>query len=418
MANFQDSDKHERKETSLLESNTEIIKDKFADIVVDDFQSEKKFSLLVNLKYHLNLYWLNSKEFFNKFPLLGYSLKRIFFSLITLILAICAIFILLRLVTPDDTYVSDIDLAKLKIIPGSPEYNALLTERMKIFGVYGSIWSQLGTYLRNVTPFIKKTLLVNTYYDSVTGHLTGDSYETWFYLGTIFSAAVGQPGELVSTAFARAIPYSFAFGSVTVLLAYFIGVPLGIISAKHKEKSVDNGINSAVITLLAIPPVIIVIGIYLISIYVFRAHGLFSSGGFSTKFWPVVAIFLMIAPPIVLTTRRYVIDEMTADYTKFALSKGMSDSYVFYIHIFRNAGIRIFRVFPTAFVTTIFGASIFAEQNWGIPGMSRFIVAGVAAKDSFVVMGYILLTATAGIATSLLADIMMAVLDPRIKLTK
>ncbi|WP_238336056.1 ABC transporter permease subunit [Spiroplasma citri] len=126
----------------------------------------------------------------------------------------------------------------------------------------------------------------------------------------------------------------------------------------------------------------------------------------------------MIAPPIVINTRRYVIDEMTADYTKFALSKGMTNRYIFYIHIFRNAGIRIFRLLPAAFVTTIFGASIFAEQNWAIPGMSKFIVSGVGNKDSFVVMGYILLTATAGIATSLISDIMMAILDPRVKLTK
>ncbi|WP_353486622.1 ABC transporter permease, partial [Spiroplasma phoeniceum] len=164
--------------------------------------------------------------------------------------------------------------------------------------------------------------------------------------------------------------------------------------------------------------VVLVVGIYLISINVFYAHGLFSSGTFDTKFWPVFAIFLMITPPIVINTRRYVIDEMTADYTKFALSKGMTNRYIFYIHIFRNAGIRIFRLLPAAFVTTIFGASIFAEQNWAIPGMSKFIVSGVGNKDSFVVMGYILLTATAGIVTSLIADIMMAILDPRVKLTK
>ncbi|WP_426605913.1 oligopeptide ABC transporter permease OppB [Spiroplasma endosymbiont of Glossina fuscipes fuscipes] len=406
---------------NISETNILVAKEydqKFSNVELDYQRVDKRTSWLAEMKYRTTMFNHHRREFFDHFPLLGYSLKRIFFAIITLLLAICVIFILLRLVTLDDIYISDIDINKLNILPGTPEYNNLLEQRMKIFGVYGSIWTQLGTYLYNIMPFIKKTIIVNSAFDPVTGQLVGDKITTFFYLGVVFSTAVAQPGELVSEIFARAIPYSFAFGSIAVLLAYLIGVPLGIISAKHKERSVDNTINAASIIFLAIPPVVLVVGVYLISINVFYAHGLFSSGTFDTKFWPVFAIFLMITPPIVLNTRRYVIDEMTADYTNFALSKGMTNRYIFYIHIFRNAGIRIFRLLPTAFVTTIFGASIFAEQNWSIPGMSKFIVSGVGNKDSFVVMGYILLTATSGIVTSLLADIIMAVLDPRVKLTK
>ncbi|WP_425380593.1 oligopeptide ABC transporter permease OppB [Spiroplasma endosymbiont of Stenodema calcarata] len=409
------------KTKNISKKNTLVEKEydqKFANVALDSQGTNKRTSWLAEMKYKAVGFNHFRREFFDRFPLIGYSLKRIFFAIITLLLAICVIFILLRLVTPDDIYISDIDINKLKILPGTPEYNNLLEQRMKIFGVYGSIWTQLGTYLRNIMPFIKKTIIVNSAFNSVTGELVGDKITTFFYLGVVFSTAVAQPGELVTEIFSRAIPYSFAFGSIAVLLAYVIGVPLGIIAAKNKERGVDNTINAGSIIFLAIPPVVLVVGIYLISINVFYAHGLFSSGTFDTKFWPVFAIFLMITPPIVINTRRYVIDEMTADYTKFALSKGMTSRYIFYIHIFRNAGIRIFRLLPTAFVTTIFGASIFAEQNWAIPGMSKFIVSGVGNKDSFVVMGYILLTATAGIITSLLADIIMAVLDPRIKLTK
>ncbi|MFJ1522255.1 oligopeptide ABC transporter permease OppB [Spiroplasma sp. ald] len=413
--------KNIKKEKDISKTNFDISKEydnKFVNVDLDYQQANKRTSLFTEMKYKMAIFNHHCREFFDRFPLIGYSLKRIFFAIITLLLAICVIFILLRLVTPDDIYIKDIDIDKLNILPGTPEYNALLEQRMKIFGVYGSIWSQLGTYLRNIMPFIKKTIIINSTFDPITGELVGEKVTTWFYLGVVFSTAVAQPGELVSDIFARAIPYSFGFGSVAVLLAYLIGVPLGIIAAKNKERGVDNTINAGSIIFLAIPPVVLVVGIYLISINVFYAHGLFSSGTFDTKFWPVFAIFLMITPPIVINTRRYVIDEMTADYTKFALSKGMTNRYIFYIHIFRNAGIRIFRLLPAAFVTTIFGASIFAEQNWAIPGMSKFIVSGVGNKDSFVVMGYILLTATAGIVTSLIADIMMAILDPRVKLTK
>lgn len=58
---------------------------------------------------------------------------------------------------------------------------------MKIFGVYGSIWSQLGTYLYNIMPFLKKTIIVNSAFDPVTGQLVGDKITTFIYLGVVFS---------------------------------------------------------------------------------------------------------------------------------------------------------------------------------------------------------------------------------------
>jgi oligopeptide transport system permease protein len=68
-------------------------------------------------------------------------------------------------------------------------------------------------------------------------------------------------------------------------------------------------------------------------------------------------------PPIVIMTRRYVIDEMTADYTKFAYSQGFSINKIYYVYIFRNAGIKVLRDFPEAFFATLFGASMLVETQ-------------------------------------------------------
>ncbi|AHI54186.1 oligopeptide ABC transporter permease [Spiroplasma sabaudiense Ar-1343] len=391
------------------------------DFSLDDQVQDTRSSRWTKFKFTIAAANHNTNEFWAKFPLIGYSLRRIFFAIITLLLAVSAVFILLRLQTPDEVYLGNIDYNKLGISYGDPEYYRLLAMRKAMFKVDGPILRQLFHYIINIIPFIPKTIIINGYADvTSTGEivLLGDKVIKWFYLGEVFSTGVSEPGKTVTSVFAEAIPYSFAFGVVAMTISYGLGVPLGIMSAKNKERAIDKSVNTTSIVFTAIPPVVFVVGIYLISINVFGAHGLFSSGTFDTKFWPTFAIVLMIMPPIIISTRRYVIDEMTADYTKFALSKGMTKTYVFNIHIFRNAGIRIFRTMPAAFVGTIFGSSIFTEQNWSIPGMSKFIVSGVASKDSFVVMGYIVFSAAVGIVTTLIADILMATLDPRVKLTK
>ena len=127
---------HAVNEKKLLFENVE---EQLEALDVKESVTSKQTLLLNKLKFTLIYYKNSYQEFLLRFPLLIYALKRIFFAMITLILAVSVIFVLLRLVTPDSVYLSDIDLAKLKITVGSPAYNFLLTERMKIFGVYGSI---------------------------------------------------------------------------------------------------------------------------------------------------------------------------------------------------------------------------------------------------------------------------------------
>ncbi|MBY7704981.1 ABC transporter permease subunit [Vibrio harveyi] len=73
---------------------------------------------------------------------------------------------------------------------------------------------------------------------------------------------------------------------------------------------------------------------------------------------------VIINIPIVASyTRRYVIEEVTADYVKFTLSKGMSTRRAYYLHIFRNSGIRTIRTIPSQIILTMFGSSILTETQ-------------------------------------------------------
>ncbi|WP_338984623.1 oligopeptide ABC transporter permease OppB [Spiroplasma endosymbiont of Diplazon laetatorius] len=400
----------EKSEDSLLEL--------FDEISLKEEIKQTKTSHIENLKSGFNKTQQNFNEFMQKNPLLSYSLKRILYAFITLYIAIAIVFVMLRVVTTDGAYLADIDLAKHGIIYGSEEYYNLLENRMKMFGVYGPMIQQMFIYLRNITPFIPKHIILDPKISN-SGAISGEVVTMWFYLGVFMNkASGGAPGTLVQDAFAKSIPISFKIGAIGVTLSYLVGVPLGILAAKNKEKSADNAINGTSLIISAIPALVIISLLYKMSIYVFGAQGSFDNSNFGTKIWPVIGVMLLVMPMIIVNTRRFVLDEMTADYAKFALSKGLSEKYVFYVHIFRNAGVRLVKTLPEIFVLTLFGSSILVERHWSIDGMSKFILNGVSNKDTFVVLGYIFVSASAGVFSSLIGDLLLATLDPRIKLTK
>ncbi|QHX36090.1 oligopeptide ABC transporter permease [Spiroplasma sp. TIUS-1] len=353
-------------------------------------------------------------EFNAKRPLLFYSLKRIFFSLLTLIVAISIIFLLLIMVTPDTTYVSDLT-DKSPIKPGTEEYYNLIANRKKSVGLTGSVFNQIWNYFYNILPFFEKNI---TIIDLNEGTPTGQVLTTRMFFGVVFTNSFGQPFvSNVGDLFAKAMPISFAFGFTALSLTYIIGIPLGITAAKNKGKWIDNVLNGSSATLICVPPLVIVMLLFIFFSKITGVSTIYTPGDIGTFMVPVFVIVVMYIPTVIVETRRYIVDEMTSDYTKFAESKGMKPGRVFYIHIFRNAGIRIIRTIPIALVATIFGSSIFTEQQWSIPGMSRFIVGGVAQREIFVVLGYISIASFFGVITSLISDLLMAIMDPRVKLT-
>lgn len=405
------------------------------DIESSDFDLEQEIVNLSSLKFR-EIRYKNRElfekiiSFFNDRPLIGYSFRRIFYGLVTLLVAIIILFLIVRSVTDDLQYLP-LNWQNMKL--SEDQLQELLTNRMRMFGVDGPIIKQLFNYLRNLFPFIPKDIVVDQIYKMAADGITPEFDPVtkklivlseivsrhWVYLGVTSSPSIADEGTEVMLLFNKAIPYSFAFGSISVLISYLIGVPLGIQSAKKKGKYSDGIINGISVGLIAIPSVVIVVGIYLISVAGFGNSGLYSSGKFATKFWPVMAIVFMITPTKIVLTRRYVIDEMTSDYARFALAKGITNTKVYYVHIFRNAGIRVIKQFPLDLAFTLFGASILAEQQWGIPGMGRYIVSAVSGnKDSFIILGYVSFAAFITVFSTLISDLIMVWLDPRVKLTK
>ncbi|AKU79801.1 oligopeptide ABC transporter permease OppB [Spiroplasma turonicum] len=369
------------------------------------------------IKYYYSKYKEAKLDFFKKTPLLSYSFKRIVYSFITLYIAIAVIYFLLSISLTEETIMNDFDYTKPIVKPYGPEWSRWVENKKIAFGLDGSMIEQILRYWKNITPFIPKKISLPIQI-SFTGIRWGKEETRWFWLGLNLNRLNGTANNFpVLDTFKKAMPISFMIGMSSVVLSYFVGIPIGIIAAKNKENPKDQFISWFFLILIASPAMILVTLFWLFTVRYLGSKGVWNQD-YQTNLFAILALSILTIPSIVISTRRYVIDEMTADYTKFAKSKGLSSSYIFYIHIFRNAGIRIIRVIPSSIILSLFGSSLLIERFWSAPGMSKYILSGVSTNDIFIVLGYVTLSASVGVFASLLSDLLLVILDPRVKLHK
>lgn len=215
------------------------------------------------------------------------------------------------------------------------------------------------------------------------------------------------------------IQNSAVIGLIAVLLAYAIGIPFGVTLARRKGSRVDK-MGIAVITVLTSVPSLALIAMIatLGSIYLklpdkFAFYGPFNPLSYVL---PVLTLFLLNLPGLVTWVRRYMIDQTSADYVKFAYSKGLSRKEVFQNHILKNAMIPIIQGIPTAIVGVISGALI-TESFFIVPGMGRLLTDSINNFNNPIVIGLTLIFTTISIIGLLLGDILVIRVDPRIQLT-
>jgi ABC-type dipeptide/oligopeptide/nickel transport system permease component len=113
--------------------------------------------------------------------------------------------------------------------------------------------------------------------------------------------------------------------------------------------------------------------------------------------------------------RASMLDVMNADYVRTAQAKGLSEARVVFRHAFRNALIPIATVFALSLPATISGA-IITETVFGWQGLGVLLVDAIENKEPYMVLGFLMVTGVFIIIANLIADILYAFLDPRIRL--
>ncbi|HEV3271356.1 MAG TPA: ABC transporter permease [Candidatus Methylacidiphilales bacterium] len=215
-----------------------------------------------------------------------------------------------------------------------------------------------------------------------------------------------------------------------LIISYLVAIPVGVLAAVKRGQLIDRSISFAVFLLYSIPSFCAALlliffvagGDYLNLLPMYGAGSVDASvmGPFA---WLWDRILHMILPVICLTygslasisrySRVSMLDALGQDFVRTARAKGLSERLVIMRHALRNALIPIITIFTLEIPGLISGAVII-ESIFTLPGMGQLMFQSIDAGDYPVIMGLTLIIAIVTLVSYLLADILYAVVDPRI----
>ena len=223
------------------------------------------------------------------------------------------------------------------------------------------------------------------------------------------------PRSPVLSVIAEKAPYSLWFGLASLAISMVLGLGLGVLMARHKDGPADAAGTVYVTLVRAIPSLI---WLFLLQQWVTGLMGwpmVFYDDRPVSWIMPTVSFALSGIAWYAIWLRRFMVDEENRDYVKFATSKGLARSRVMRSHVLRNALVPLVQYFPQQVLLTIAG-SLLIESIYSIPGMGGLLVNAIRQQDNPLVQALVLIYAVLGVAGVFLGDLLMALVDPRIKL--
>ncbi len=251
-------------------------------------------------------------------------------------------------------------------------------------------------------------------------------YVKW--LGNIVQGDFGyslQSGVPVSTLMASTLPATLELSIAALLISTFFGSLLGVVSALRKGTLVDNVLTVFGMIGVAIPQFLF--GLIMIMFFVFKLKW-FPVGGRMTPgseaffmrldhlVLPALTLGLSLTAGVMRYSRSSMLDSLNKDYIKTARSKGLPEWRVNLIH-----GLRV-AMTPVAVLIgfrlpMLIGGAVVIEQVFQWPGVGQMFVAAVRSQNTPVIMMVAFFSVLIVLVSSILVDVVTALLDPRVKLS-
>ncbi len=218
----------------------------------------------------------------------------------------------------------------------------------------------------------------------------------------------------VSEEIAACFPYTLRLALAGSIVAYLIGIPLGLFSAIHQNSPLDFGGTVVSMLLASIPQ--FWLGLMMILLFSLHWKILPTSGigSFRNYIMPVLVTALPEAAIMSRLTRTSMLDCISQDYVRTARAKGLSRAKVIWKHTFKNALLPIISTLITSFGVSL-GGTVVVENIFSIPGIGNLMLTAIKAKDVPIVMACTILLSLIYCIFILLADIAVAGIDPRIR---
>lgn len=309
----------------------------------------------------------------------SYIIRRLLAAIPTVLLVITVVFILVR------------------VAPGDPATAAL--------GGHGS--KQAIQELRKHMG-LNKPLWVQ-YFDYLNGLIHGD-------LGK--SLVSKQP---VNSMVGSALPYTLELTFTGIILGSLLGIPLGILTAVHRNSFLDYFGRIFSLAGLSVPA--FYLGILLMLLFSVNL-GLFPSVGGGTQSSPISILRYLVLPGLTLglimmayvtrMSRSSILNILKEDYVATARSKGLRERIVIYRHVLKNAMVPILSVLGVYSIVLI-GSSVMTEIVFSRPGLGKMMVLAMKQRDYLTLQSLLSIFAVGVVVINLITDLSYGLVDPRVK---
>jgi peptide/nickel transport system permease protein len=241
-------------------------------------------------------------------------------------------------------------------------------------------------------------------------------YVDW--AGNALSGNLGRSlftNEPVAQLIGERIGVTLKLAILSVIFAFLVAVPLGVLAAVRANSFIDRAALTLAVFGQAIPN--FWFGLILIVVFGVTLRWLPISGSdtLANFVLPTVTLGFTVMPPFMRLTRSGMLDVLHADYIRTARAKGLLPATVIFKHALRNAILPIVSLLAVTF-GFLLGGSVIVESVFALNGIGLLAFQSIVRADFPVVQAIIVFVSFAYIGLTLLADIVNAWLDPRIRL--
>lgn len=251
----------------------------------------------------------------------------------------------------------------------------------------------------------------------------------WHWLTGVFHGDLGYSivtGQSAVTEISSRAGATLILLGASVVIAVGVGIPCGVLAARYPNGRLDRLLTGGAVVMISTPTFIV----GLVAIYLFAIRmGLLPAGGLSEPgetstlsgtlrhvALPAIVLGLANAAPLVRFARSGLLEVLATDYARTARAKGLREKAVVLRHGLRNASLPLITL-TAMLVPDLVGGAVITEEVFAWPGMGRLVVSSAQSGDPAVMMAIIVLVALTVIAMNLVADILYAVADPRVRVS-
>lgn len=324
-----------------------------------------------------------------------YILKRLLQSVIILFFVAFIIYALMRCLP---TSFIEAAARQKSMQPGSKSYEEWMEQLTVMYNMDGSI--------------------ISGYFKWLGSMLRGDFGDSWKYTVPVL------------TKFNDTVWLSFAMGLISFIFELIIAIPLGIIAATKQYSKTDYTISVIALAGISLPTFFfasLLKLLFSVKLGWFDLYGLIGRnydqlsafGQLMDKanhlVMPIVTLVVVSMGALMRYTRTNMLEVLNADYIRTARAKGLSERRVIYHHAFRNTLIPIVTIVGGT-LPTLFSGALITETLFAIPGIGYASYQAMIAGDIPFSMFFLVFTALLTLIGNLIADVLYAVVDPRVRI--